>query len=120
MKVIYLKSALKCDSCDVAIGIKIAFFRVLVTIEPGRSLVQFVTKNFLISFSYDISFFHYFFIYVNQFNFKNFIHYIHFTTLFHSYFILSNSNTNYILFSTIPLLPVLPCHFYWLRYVIKC
>ena len=39
MKLIYLKSALKCDSFDVAIGIKIPFFRVLVTIEPGRSLL---------------------------------------------------------------------------------
>ena len=38
MKLIYLKSALKCDSFDVAIDIKIPFFRVLVTIEPGRSL----------------------------------------------------------------------------------
>ena len=37
MKLIYLKSALKFDSFDVAIGIKIPFFRVLVTIEPGRS-----------------------------------------------------------------------------------
>ena len=32
---------------DVAIGIKIPFFRVLVTIEPGRSLLQFVTTNCL-------------------------------------------------------------------------
>ena len=48
MKLIYLKSALKCDSFDVAIGIKISFFRVLVTIEPGRSLLQFVTTNCLI------------------------------------------------------------------------
>ena len=39
MKLIYLKSALKCDSFDVAIGIKIPFFRVLVSIEPGRSLI---------------------------------------------------------------------------------
>ena len=38
MKLIYLKSALKCDSIDVAIDIKIQFFRVLVTIEPDRSL----------------------------------------------------------------------------------
>ena len=43
MKLIYLKSALKCDSFDVAIGIEIPFFRGLVTIEPGRSLLQFVT-----------------------------------------------------------------------------
>ena len=47
MKLIYLKSALKCDSFDVAIGIKIPFFKVLVTIEPGRSLLQFVTTNCL-------------------------------------------------------------------------
>ena len=45
---IYSKSALKCDSFDVAIGIKIPFFRVLVSIEPGRSLLQFVTTNCLI------------------------------------------------------------------------
>ena len=42
------KPALKCDSFDVAIGIKIPFFRVLVTIEPGRSLLQFVTTKCLI------------------------------------------------------------------------
>ena len=47
MKLIYLKSALKCDSFDVAIDIKIQFFRVLVTIEPGRSLLQFVITNCL-------------------------------------------------------------------------
>ena len=47
MKLIYLKSALKCDSFDLAIDIKIQFFRVLVTIEPGRSLLQFVTTNCL-------------------------------------------------------------------------
>ena len=49
MKLMYLKSALKCDSFDVSIGIKIPFFRVSVTIEPGRSLLQFVTTNCLIS-----------------------------------------------------------------------
>ena len=48
MKLIYLKSALKCDSFDVAIDIKIQFFRVLVTIKPDRSLLQFVTTNCLI------------------------------------------------------------------------
>ena len=48
MKLIYLKSALKCDSFDVAIDIKIPFSRVLVTIEPDRSLLQFVTTNCLI------------------------------------------------------------------------
>ena len=42
MKLIYLKPALKCDSFDVAIGIKIPFFRVSVTIEPGHALTQFV------------------------------------------------------------------------------
>ena len=47
MKLIFLKSALKCDSFDVAIGIKIPFFRVLVSIEPCRSLLQFVTTNYL-------------------------------------------------------------------------
>ena len=35
MKLIYLKSASKYDSFDVIIGIKIPFFRVSVTIEPG-------------------------------------------------------------------------------------
>ena len=50
MKLIYLKSALKCDSFDVAIDVKIHFFRVLVTIEPGRSLLQFVTTICLITF----------------------------------------------------------------------
>ena len=33
---------------DVAIGTKIPFFRVLVTMKPGRSLLQFVTTNCLI------------------------------------------------------------------------
>ena len=33
---------------DVTIGIKIPFFRVSVTIEPGRSLLQFVTTKCLI------------------------------------------------------------------------
>ena len=47
MKLIYLKSALKCDYFDVVIGFKIPFFRVLITIEPGRSLLQFVTTNCL-------------------------------------------------------------------------
>ena len=48
MKLIYSKSPLKCNSFDVAIDIKTQFFRVLVTIEPGRSLLQFVTTNCLI------------------------------------------------------------------------
>ena len=54
MKLIYIKSALKCDTFDVAIDIKILFFRVLVTIEPGRSLLQFVTTNCLIFFVFRI------------------------------------------------------------------
>ena len=40
--------SIKMQFFDVAIGIKIPFFRVLVTIEPGRSLLQFVTTNCLI------------------------------------------------------------------------
>ena len=48
MKLIYLKLALKFDSFDVTIGTKIPFFRVLVIIEPGRSLINFVTTNCLI------------------------------------------------------------------------
>ena len=39
MKLIYLKSALKYDSFDVNIGVKIPFFRVSVTIERGHSLL---------------------------------------------------------------------------------
>ena len=50
----YIKSALKCNSFDVAIGIKIPFFRVLVTIEPVRSLLQFVTTNCLMSLGPEI------------------------------------------------------------------
>jgi len=42
----YLKFSLKYESFDEAIGIKIPFFRVLVTI--GRSLLQLVTTNCLI------------------------------------------------------------------------
>ena len=52
MKLIYLRSALKYISFDVAIGTKIPFFRVLVTIEHGRSLLQFVTTNCLIKFGF--------------------------------------------------------------------
>ena len=48
MKLIYLKSAWKFDSFDVSFSIKIPFFRVSFTIEPGRSLLQFVTTNCLI------------------------------------------------------------------------
>ena len=47
MKLICLKSALKCDSFDAIIVIKIPFFRVSVTIEPDRSLLQFVTTKCL-------------------------------------------------------------------------
>ena len=56
MKLIYLKSALKCNFFDVAIDIKIQFFRVLVTIEPDRSLLQFVTTNCLITFKFQLHF----------------------------------------------------------------
>ena len=49
MKLIYLKSALKCNSFDVTFVIKIPFFRVSVTIEPGCSLLQFITMNCLIN-----------------------------------------------------------------------
>ena len=48
MKLIYLKYALKFDSFDVTIGIKIPFSRVLVSIEPGRFLRQFGTTNCLV------------------------------------------------------------------------
>ena len=47
MKLIYLKSGLKCHSFDVTIGVKITVFRVSVTIEPGRSL--HVTTNCLMT-----------------------------------------------------------------------
>ena len=49
MKLIYLESTLKCGPFDITIDIKIPFFRVSVTIEPGRSLLQFVTTNCLIT-----------------------------------------------------------------------
>jgi len=49
MKPMCLKSALKCDSFDVAIGIKIPFLRVSVTIEPSHSLLQFVSTKCLIA-----------------------------------------------------------------------
>ena len=48
MKVIFLELRQKFNSFDTSIGIKIPFFGVLVTIEPGRSLLQFVTTNCLI------------------------------------------------------------------------
>ena len=41
------KIRIKMRYFDVTIGIKIPFFRVSVTIEPGRSLLQFVTTNCL-------------------------------------------------------------------------
>ena len=56
MKLVYLKSALNCDSFDATIGIKIPFFLVLVTIELGRSLLQFVSTNYLIEALIVISF----------------------------------------------------------------
>jgi hypothetical protein len=39
MKLIYLKSALKSDSFDASICIKMPLSRVSVTIEPGRFLL---------------------------------------------------------------------------------
>ena len=42
------KINIKIWSFDASIGIKIPFFRVLFTIEPGRFLLQFVTTNCLI------------------------------------------------------------------------
>jgi hypothetical protein len=39
MKLIYLKSALKSDSFDASIDIKIPIFRVSIITEPGRSLL---------------------------------------------------------------------------------
>ena len=42
-----LKSALKCNFLYVTIGIITPFLRVLVTIEPGRSLLLFVKTNCL-------------------------------------------------------------------------
>ena len=42
------KISIKCDSFDVTIGIEILFFRVSFTIQPGRSLQQFLTTNCLI------------------------------------------------------------------------
>ena len=48
MKFMYLKSAQKCNSFDVHINIKILYFRVSVTIEPGHSLLQCATMNCLI------------------------------------------------------------------------
>ena len=41
------KTRRKIQLFDVSIGIKIPYFRVLVTIEPGRSLLQFVATNCL-------------------------------------------------------------------------
>ena len=43
------KISIKMRFFDVTIVIKILFFRVSVTIEPGRSLLQFVTMNCLTS-----------------------------------------------------------------------
>ena len=48
------KISIKCDSFDVTIGIKIPFFRVSVTIVPGRSLLQFATTNCLITTPYSV------------------------------------------------------------------
>ena len=43
------KISIKMRFFDVTIGIKIPFFGVPVTIEPDRSLLQFVTANCLIT-----------------------------------------------------------------------
>ena len=43
-----IKISIKSGSFNVSIIIEIPFFRVLFTIEPGRSLLQFVTTNCLI------------------------------------------------------------------------
>ena len=45
IKLIYLKSAERSDSFDISYSIEIPFFRVSFTIEPGRSLLQFVTHK---------------------------------------------------------------------------
>ena len=47
MKLIYLKSELKFNSFGVTIGIKFAFCRVSVAVEPGHSLLQHVISNCL-------------------------------------------------------------------------
>ena len=41
------RTSIKMRFFYVAIGIKIPSFRVLVTIEPGHSLLQFITLNCL-------------------------------------------------------------------------
>ena len=64
MKLIYLKSALKCDSFDVAIDIKIQFFRVLVTIEPGSLLT---TVRYHELFDYNCSFLNEFVLHLQDF-----------------------------------------------------
>jgi len=48
-KLMYLRSVGKLYFFYITIGIKIPFFRVSVTIEPGRSLLQFATTNCLTS-----------------------------------------------------------------------
>ena len=47
-KTYIFKIVIKYSSFDVTIGIKIPCFRVSVTIEPGQSLLQFVSTNCLI------------------------------------------------------------------------
>jgi len=46
------KISIKMRFFYVTIGIKIPFFRVPVTIEPGHSLLQFVTTNCLINVTF--------------------------------------------------------------------
>ena len=43
------KISIKIQFFKVSLSIEIPFFRVSFTIEPGRSLLQFVTTNCLIS-----------------------------------------------------------------------
>ena len=43
------KISIKMRFFDVTIGIKIPFFRILVTIEPGHSLLKFVTMKCFIT-----------------------------------------------------------------------
>ena len=45
------KISIKSDSFDISFSIEIPFFRVSFTIEPGRSLLQFVTTNCLNPYS---------------------------------------------------------------------
>ena len=48
MKLIYLKSALKCDSLDVSVDIKIPFLEFWLLLSPVAPYIKFVTTNCLI------------------------------------------------------------------------